>query len=349
MSQNSSLPGLALIGCGGVAAGYRHRYANLPDAEFRLAVDIDGALAERVARELGVARFSTDWRDALSGDIQLVDLSTPNHFHAEQAEALLAAGKHVLIQKPLAPSLDECRRIVRAAEKSRTCAGVYISDLDDPLVSDIRDIVRQGRIGRVTGVRARYAHRGGLSAPRRTDYWRGSAAKTGGGSLMQLSIHHVNLVCWLLSDEIDIVTALSTNLMCENIEGDDVSVCAASLAESGALAVFESSWNADGTSLSLYGSEGSVTIHGCEGAAADVRLNGPFSGRVLTVGESGTGRCERADRTGPDNQHAAFVRAALAGAKAEVPVERGLRDVAVIHAAYLSAREGRRVKVSELL
>ena len=348
--NNSTLPaGIALLGCGGVAAGYRHRYAQVPNADFRLVVDIDGALAERVARELGVARSSTDWRDALAEDIALVDVSTPNHLHAQQAIALLEAGKHVLIQKPLAPTMEECQRIVEAARLSQTCAGVYISDLDDPLVWDVREIIRQGKLGKVTGVRARYAHRGGLTAPRRENYWRGSAEKTGGGSFMQLSIHHVNLVSWLLDDWIETVSAFSKNLMCENIEGDDTTVCAASFQKTGTLAVFESSWSADGSSLSLYGSEGSVTIHGVEGAAADVRLSGAFAGRVLTVGDDGVGRCERGERPLFESQHAAFVRAALAGEAPEVSVARGLHDVAIIHAAYRSAREGRHVNVSELL
>ena len=344
------LLGIALIGCGGMASHYRGVYANRQGVAFQLVVDVESDVARGVARELGVAHWSTDWRDALADTIQLADISTPNHLHEEQAVALLEAGKHVMVQKPLAPSVAACQRIVAAAEKSGAMAGVYISDLEDPAVWDLREMVRQGCFGRITGVRARYTHRGGLTAA--PSAWRGSAEKTGGGSFIQLAIHHINLATWLLGEEIISVVGSVKNLICKNIGGDDTAACVAEFS-GGAVGVFESAWNAEGTCFQLYGSEGSATIHGTEGARIEGRVGKPFIGHTLSTDPEGR-FCRDAieivrDQAGPFNQHLAFVEAVRSGRLPEVPATVGRRDVAVCKAVARSAELGRRVLVQEIL
>lgn len=356
MTTNSEL-GIALIGAGGMAKNYRDNYAAIPGTRYRLIVDVDPSVASEAASRHGAERFSTDWRDAIADDIQIADISTPNHLHAEQATALLSAGKHVILQKPMAPTVAECQAIVRAAEAAGKIAGVYMSDLEDPAVWDLREIVRGGFLGRVSSVRARYAHKGGLSAPPNPNNWRGSAEKTGGGSFMQLSIHHTNLLSWILDDSIASVMGYAKNQMCPNIGGDDTAVSIAEFEKSGILAIFDSAWNADGSILEIYGSEGHVRMLGGQGAGVEARLNRPFQGRVVEVPEAnktqltpasdGTRNQCRADN--PLNQHVAFVQAIQRGDPAPVPASTGLYDVAVVKAVYQSAIEGKRIQVRDLL
>ncbi len=349
-----NLRGTALIGCGGMASHYRAVYAHYPHAPFRLVVDANAEVAQSVAQELGVARWSTDWREALAEDLEIdvVDISTPNHLHEEQAVALLNAGKHVIIQKPLAPSVAACQRIVEAAQQSGTQAGVYLSDLEDPAVWDLRTMVRKGYFGRITGIRARYAHRGGLtSAP---SAWRGSVEKTGGGSFIQLAIHHTNLASWLLDEEIVSVMGSAKNLMCENIGGDDTAACVAEFS-GGATGVFESAWNAEGTCFQLYGSEGSVTIHGTEGARIEGNARPYYEGHVLhtnihgNFGREAIGAGAVRGKGGQFDQHVAFLEAVRRGNMPEVPVAVGRTDVTVCKAVIRSAETGRRVTIREIL
>ena len=351
---NAAVPekllGIALIGCGGMASHYRAVYAHYPQGTFQLVVDVNAEVAEGVARELGVARWSTDWREALKDDIDVADISTPNHLHEEQAVALLNAGKHVIVQKPLAPSVAACHHIVKAAQASGKQAAVYLSDLEDPAVWDLREMVRQGHFGRITGIRARYAHRGGLTA--NPSAWRGSAEKTGGGSFIQLSIHHTNLASFLLEEPIVSVMGYAKNLMCENIGGDDTAACVAEFS-GGAVGVFESAWNADGTCFQLYGSEGSVTIHGTEGARVEGRVEKPFVGHTLQTDSEGR-FCREAVKPvrgagGAFNQHVAFLDAVCQGRPPVVSVDVGCTDVAVCKAVIRSAETGRRVAISEIL
>ena len=344
--------GTALIGCGGMASHYRGVYAHYPHAPFQLVVDVNAEVAQSVASELGVARWSTDWCEALVDDIEVADISTPNHFHEEQAVALLNAGKHVIIQKPLAPSVAACHTIVKAARRSGKSAGVYLSDLEDPAVWDLRAMVLKGHFGRVTGIRARYAHRGGLTAS--PSAWRGSAKKTGGGSFIQLAIHHTNLASWLLGEEIVSVMGYAKNLMCENIGGDDTSACVAEFA-GGAIGVFESAWNAEGTCFQLYGSEGSVTIYGTEGARIEGKVGKPFVGHTLQTDSAGrfvreaVGGNTLRGSGGKFDQHVAFLECVRQGKPPHVPVEVGRTDVAVCKAVTRSAETGRRVTISEIL
>jgi Predicted dehydrogenases and related proteins len=350
--------GIALIGAGGMAKHYRDSYVGIPGTEYRLVVDVNPETARDAAESLGVGRWSTDWRDALADDIHIADISTPNHLHTEQAVALLGAGKHVLLQKPMAPSVAECQAIVAAAKAAGRLAGVYMSDLEDPLVWDLREIVQGGYIGRLSSVRARYAHRGGLRAQATADNWRGSAEKVGGGAFMQLSIHHINLLCWVLDDAFTSVMGYSKNLMCPNIGGEDLAACVCEFEKTGALGVFESAWNADLNTVEVFGSEGRMLFGEGQGGPAEAQLNRPFAGRVIRVDEPGRpirfprsgGTSSHCHRDNPLNQHVAFVRAVLEGQPAApVPAEVGLYDVAVVKAVYASAEQGRRVPVAEIL
>jgi len=349
--------GIALIGAGGMAANYRDSYVGIPGTEYRLIVDIHEETARTVAAQLGVPRYSADWRDALADDIHIADVSTPNHLHAEQAVALLQAGKHVLLQKPMAPTVAECTQIVEAAEQADCLAGVYMSDLEDRLVWDVREIVQGGYLGRVSSVRGRYAHTGGLRAQASEGNWRGSAEKVGGGAFMQLSIHHTNLLSWVLGDRIASVSGYAKNLMCPNVGGDDLSACVCEWEATGALGLFDAAWNAPHDMVEVYGSEGRVMFAGGQGGPGEAVLNRPFEGRVIRVPEAGRlvtfprsgGTREHCARTNPHNQHVAFVEAVRDGKPAPVPVEVGRYDVAVVKAVYASAEQGRRVSVSEVL
>jgi predicted dehydrogenase len=356
MSANSEL-GIALIGAGGMAKSYRANYTAIPGTRYRLIVDVNAELARDAASQLGAERSSSDWKEALADDIQIVDISTPNHLHTEQSTALLAAGKHVILQKPMAPTVAECQAIVKAAEASGRTAGVYMSDLEDPVAWDLRDLIQGGYLGRISSVRARYAHRGGLNAPPNPNNWRGSAEKTGGGSFMQLSIHHTNLLSWMLNDTISSVMGYAKNLMCPNIGGDDTTVSVAEFEKSGVLAIFDSAWNSDGSTVEIYGSEGHARMLGGQGAAVEARLNRPFKGRILEVNEvnktvvipASEGARDQCRVENPLNQHVAFIKAIQRGEPAPVPVTLGLYDVAVVKAVYQSAEEGRRIHVRDLL
>ena len=341
---------VALVGAGGMARLYRSVYARLPQVEWTLAVDV----SERelsACKVLGARRISTDFADALAPDIDMVDISTPNHLHEQQAVAALNAGKHVLLQKPMANTLAAADRILAAAASSRGRLGMYLSSYTNPLVWEIKRLVAGGHLGDIQSVRARDAHTGGLLAKSSTDNWRASRELTGGGSFLQLSIHAINLVQWWLEASITEIFAYSANQYSPNVGGDDVTTAVAKL-DGGKLALFDSGWASEGITRELYGTRGSAVLRDND-RVLEVKLDAPYRSELIHITHSGQTvsvarppASEAFDNAeNPLNQQRVFIARVLAGQPLLNDGNVGRRDLAVVMAAYESARTGRTTKI----
>ena len=149
--------GVAVIGAGMAgrahAAGYRSAGTmagdGLPDVRLVAIADINADFAGQTARRFGYARTETDWRAVADApDIDVVSVVVANHLHREIVEGLLAAGKHVLCEKPLAPSVADAEAMVAAAEKASGHAAVGFTFRRSPAIAAIRAQIEQGGIGR---------------------------------------------------------------------------------------------------------------------------------------------------------------------------------------------------------
>ncbi|MBA2482170.1 MAG: Gfo/Idh/MocA family oxidoreductase [Planctomycetes bacterium] len=184
----------AIIGCGVIGPTHAKALSLDGRAGFVLACDVDPAAAAR----LGAPRTSADWRDALDPSIDLVCVCTPHHLHAEQVVAALAAGKHVLCEKPLATTPDDVRRMVDAsalAEKRGVVASGVFQHRFSPLVRRLHELVRGGDFGAVHSgdmtVRCKRTEAYYASGP-----WRGKWAGEGGGLMINQAIHTLDLMNW---------------------------------------------------------------------------------------------------------------------------------------------------------
>jgi predicted dehydrogenase len=341
---------VALVGAGGMAGHYRAVYARLPGVQWVLAVDVnEKELA--ACRAIGVQRTSSNFSDALAADIDMVDISTPNHLHEQQAVAALQAGKHVLLQKPMANTLAAADHILAAAAKAKGRLGMYMSAYNNPLVWEVKRLIDAGRLGKIQSVRARDAHRGGLRAQASAANWRGDRNQTGGGSFIQLSIHAINLMQWWLATTVTEVFAYSANQHCPNIGGDDVTTAVAKL-NNGLLAVFESGWASDGMTREIYGTKGRINLRE-DDRFLDVILDEPYRGELIDASVAGTmatvARPAETDGfdnvNNPLNQQRMFIESLSAGRPPLNGGEIGRRDLAVVMAAYESARVGRPIKI----
>lgn len=328
---------VALVGAGGMARSYRGSYARLPGVEWALAVDLDQAELERSAAQ-GAQRCSRDFADALAPGIDVVEIATPNHLHAEQAVAALAAGKHVLLQKPMANTLEGARRILEAAATARGRLGMYLSSLTQPLAWEVRRLVADGALGTIQGFRTRDAHRGGLSA--RSDGWRASAERTGGGSFIQLAIHGIDLVQWWLQDPVATVAAMATNRLCPGIGGDDATVAIATTG-GGVLGTFESGYASEGGARELFGTRGRLRLTGP--GTLELVLDAAWESELLcydTPGRPLTLAVEPRrldDTTNPLHQQRQFIEAVREGREAPAPGARGWQALAVAVTAARAA------------
>jgi predicted dehydrogenase len=242
------------------------------------------ALAGHAAR-YGFAGWSDNWAEVVGrDDVDLVDICTPGSSHAEMASAALAAGKHVLCEKPLANTLDEARHLVHAAQQA-AAGGVFamvgFNNRRVAAVAAARALINQGRIGALRHVRAVYLQEW-LVDPLFPLTWRLDGGEAGSGALGDLLSHVVDLVRFLTGQEIDEVVSVLETFVTERPFGtsgaglsatadaagrkgrvtvDDACAVLARL-EGGALATLEATRVAPGNKnalvIELNGSRGSV-------------------------------------------------------------------------------------------
>jgi len=189
-----------------------HRFFDLPLTPRMAAIGGRDQEAVRAAAErFGWAAAETDWRALVArDDVQLVDICTPGSSHADIALAALAAGKHVLCEKPLANSVDEARGMVEAAaaaEAAGVRAMVGFNYRRVPAVELARRLVEDGRIGQVRHVRAVYLQ-DWIVDPQFPLVWRLVADQAGSGALGDIASHIVDLAQHVVGDRIAAVSGL---------------------------------------------------------------------------------------------------------------------------------------------
>ncbi len=172
----------------------------------------DAAAVGAAATRLGWAAATTDWRELIArDDIDVIDICTPGDTHAEIALAALAAGKHVLCEKPLANTVAEAEAMVRAAAAAhpsgvRAMCGFNYRRV--PAVSLMRDMVAAGRLGEIRHVRAAYLQ-DWIVDPEFPLVWRLRKDKAGSGALGDIGAHIVDLTQFVTGQQITGVSAMT--------------------------------------------------------------------------------------------------------------------------------------------
>ncbi|MFC0672595.1 Gfo/Idh/MocA family protein [Brachybacterium hainanense] len=202
-----------MIGYGFMGAAHSHawrsahRFFDLPlHPELRtLAGRSPEALAEAAAR-YGFAQTTTRWQDVIEDpEIDVVDICTPGDTHHEIALAALRAGKHVLCEKPLANSVEECEELAAAAEEARSRGVRSICGFSyrrTPALAYARQLVADGAIGEIRQVRAQYLQ-DWLSDADAPMTWRLQKDKAGSGALGDIGAHIIDLAQWITGTDIE--------------------------------------------------------------------------------------------------------------------------------------------------
>jgi len=159
----------------------------------------------QAATKLGWEESSTDWRELLTrDDIDIVDICTPGDSHMEIAIAALAAGKHVLCEKPLANSVEEAQKMADAAQLAAArgqVAMVGFTYRRVPAIALARSLVSGGKIGTIRHVRAQYLQ-DWIADPQAPLSWRLDKEKAGSGALGDIGAHIVDLTQYITGQHI---------------------------------------------------------------------------------------------------------------------------------------------------
>ena len=219
---NSTLIGAAIIGCGW--AGQRHAAALASQGvSLRWAVDVDLARAQSIAEAYPPCRVATSHAQTLDdAGVDVVSLCLPHYLHAPVGIAALDAGKHVLVEKPLAGDLDEADAMITAAQRADKILMVAENVRFDPLYLRIQALLAEGVIGRpalIQMIRECYLQRSFLE----DRPWFLNEHQAAGGIMMSGGIHDFETMRLLLG-EIEQVQALRAPQRFLEMEGDDTSV-----------------------------------------------------------------------------------------------------------------------------
>ena len=186
--------GVAMIGAGSIAAYHLDGLAAAGGAALRVVASRTGDNARRLAAHYGNTDWTDEWQAVLERrDVDAVIIATPDPTHERIALAAAAAGKHILLQKPMAGDTAACRRIAEAAERAGIDLQVSFMHRHFEEMQLARTLLREHAIGTVHTVRVRNATPG----PHWGD-WFFDAANVANGVVHQLGVHGIDLVSWLL-------------------------------------------------------------------------------------------------------------------------------------------------------
>jgi predicted dehydrogenase len=200
--------GVGMIGYGFMGKMHSYAYASLPfvydppPARLRFAgVCAQSEESRAVAMERAGYAFATDdYRELVArDDVDIVNVCTPNYLHREQVLAALEAGKHVYCDKPLAMNTREAEEMVEAARKAGTTCQVTFHNRYSPAIMRAKQLVEDGFLGEITAFRAVYLH-AGYTDPNRPISWRMQREKAGGGALVDLGSHVIDLLGHLIGN-----------------------------------------------------------------------------------------------------------------------------------------------------
>lgn len=249
-----------IIGCGRIAPRHAQSIQQVPDAQLVAVADIKPQRATTFGQEYHAADY-VDYHQLLEREeIDAISVCVPSGLHAQVAIDAMTAGKHVLVEKPIAITLADADRMIDVSKATGRTLGVVLQNRYNQPMQALRHAYDAGKLGKLYlgSVCVRWYRPQSYYE----DGWHGTWAMDG-GALMNQSIHHIDALQWLMGP----VTSVNayTATLAHTMEAEDVGVAIVRFA-SGALATIEGStltWpqNLEG-SVALFGERGSVKIGG---------------------------------------------------------------------------------------
>ena len=338
---------IGLLGSQFISTLHYEALARVPNAEVLAVASPTRAHVEAFAAEHQIPHWHTDYRQLLERDeIDMVVLGVPNDLHCEITEAAAAAGKHVVVEKPLAPSLAECDRMIDACER----AGVKLMYAEElcfaPKYVRLKQLADEGALGDLFLVKQSEKHDG----PHSDWFW--DVDRSGGGVMLDMGCHGIEFARWILGKPAikSVYCDLKTAMHAGRTKGDDTSILIIDF-EGGATAYIEESW------AKLGGMDDRAELHGTEGVAYADLLHG---NAIETYSQKGYGYAvekagssvgwsftiyEESWNYGFPQEFAHFVQCVRDDSEPMETGHDGRVVMEVLFAAYASAGQGKRIEL----
>ena len=256
---------VAIVGCGLIG---QKRSRALPAARVVVCCDPLSDRAESLATSTG-AVCTSDWRDVAGrDDVDVVIVATTNDMLAPVTLAAIEAGKHVLVEKPAARSVDEVLPLIEAAARRDVRVRVGFNHRYHPALLEARKIVDSGALGDLMFVRGRYGHGGRIGYDKE---WRADPEKSGGGELIDQGVHMIDLARWFLGDFTNVEGFAKTYYWDMPVDDNAFLLLRTAQEQTAFLHVSCTEWK-NLFSLEIYGRTGKLQIDGLGGSYGTERL-----------------------------------------------------------------------------
>jgi len=342
--------GVGIVGCGVIAPTHAQAIATLANARLVAVYDVIADKARSFA-----SRFSTDVASSLEDllarpDVEVVAVCVPSGLHAEIGVAAARAGKHVIVEKPIDVTVEAADRLIEGCRAAGVKLTVISQHRYDPGVQRARELIANGRLGRLVlgdAVVKWYRSQGYYDS----GDWRGTWALDGGGALMNQGVHYVDLLRWLMGPVVEVTALCATQS--HTIEVEDVALALLRF-ESGAVGLLEASTSVFPglpERLEISGTHGTIIVEAGELRMVeliDERPDVGAYGRPVRLGDRpvATGAADPAAIPGGSHttQIADFLSTLETDRTVLMTGEEGRESLAVIRAVYDSAQAGRPVR-----
>lgn len=310
----------------------------LRDAELRAITG--GTRAAALAADYGVEAVPTVEALVERADIDAVLISTPHCAHCEQSVLAARHGKHILLDKPMATSVEECDRILEAVEHSGVNLMIMYGQRFRVCNREAHRLIHEGAIGRVRMIEETILASGGLAS---LPPWQSAAANV--GTFIGHAVHNIDRIRWLTGQEISSVSALVAR---DAPSGIEISTMALLSLADGAMASLWASWQVPApgfphtaSGARIVGERGILELD----AYGELRLATGGEWRVVATQQpidwQGQGALSPVRMQAYRDQHQEFIDSILQQRPPSATGRDGRAAVAVAMAAYQSAREGR--------
>ena len=340
-----------VIGAGGIADRRTLPGMMLSDnCELVAVMEVNEELSKKIAEKYGARYYYTNVNDLLNNkEIEAVYIASPVAFHKEQIIQAAKAGKHVLCEKPIAISFDESLQAYNSCCDNNVLASAGFMMRYHSLHRAIKQIIAEKKIGQIVSCRLQMS----CWFPFIEGNWRQQLKNTGGGALMDLGIHCVDLAEYMLQDEIVGVTAFcGTKTFNYDIE-DSANVMLKT--KSGTVIYIDNNYNipddAASSRIEIFGTKGSIVAEGTVGQTDTGVLKCIYSNQqdYVALQQRETAETEIIEASNENlytKELESFSRSILEGEDLEVPMQCAVRAQQIIESAYKSSQIEEVVKIN---
>jgi predicted dehydrogenase len=353
---------VGVIGCG-IGAWHVEGYAEEPRAKVVALAGLDTDRCLRLAKEHDIPHVVGDYQELLEKvEVDAISIAVPNHLHVPIGLAAVQAGKHVLIEKPLARNAAEGEELVKAAKATGVVLAIAFNRRARSDMQVLRRHIDDGGLGDIYYAKAYWMRRAGIPG---LGTWFTRKEQAGGGPLIDLGVHVLDMALWLMDNPTVVTVSAATYAKLGpqgkgNYAGSRFQAIAGMPYEvedlataflrtsAGATLQLETAWAAysgvtDEFGVSLFGDKGGAELHVKDYAEV---------GTLKLFGDMGGAPTDSEPRLRPKARHAGhsevirrFIDSILTGAPMSPSGEEGLDRTRLIDAIYRSAELGREVRL----